>query len=59
MALRYSFDMAAEADLLDNAISSVLDLNLRTPDIAQSGMTTIGTSAMGDAILDAMDELST
>lgn len=58
MALRYSFDMGEEADLLDNAIANVLDQNLRTPDIAQEGMTTIGTSAMGDAILQTMDELT-
>ena len=58
MALRYSFNMAAEADLLDNAIASVLDQKIRTPDITQDGTTLVGTSAMGDAILDAMNVLS-
>jgi len=58
MALRYSFNMAAEADLLDNAIASVLDQKIRTPDITQDGTTLVGTSAMGDAIINAMDELS-
>ena len=58
MALRYSFDMAAEADILENAIANVLDQNLRTPDIAQDGMTNVGTAAMGDAIIKAMDEVS-
>ena len=50
MALRYSFDMANEADLVDRAISKVLDKGLRTGDIMQPGMTQVGTSAMGQAI---------
>src|SRR5688572_6464969 len=35
MALRYSFDMAREADLLDQAISNTLARGLRTGDIMQ------------------------
>ena len=50
MALRYSFDMGAEADLIDKAISSVLDKGLRTGDIMQPGMTQVGTTQMGQAI---------
>ena len=50
MALRYSFDMAAEADLVDKAISRVLDKGLRTGDIMQAGMTQVGTTEMGRAI---------
>jgi 3-isopropylmalate dehydrogenase len=50
MALRYSFNMGEQADLIDKAIASALDKGLRTADIAQSGKS-IGTSQMGDAIV--------
>ena len=50
MALRYSCDMGAEADLVDKAISSVLDKGLRTSDIMQPGMTKVSTTQMGQAI---------
>ena len=58
MALRYSFDMGGQADLIDSAIANVLDQGLRTPDIMQNGMTQVGTKAMGDAIMGAMEQLS-
>ena len=58
MALRYSFNMSEEADLIDNAIAAVLDQRLRTLDIMQDGMTEVGTEFMGKAILEAMDQLS-
>jgi 3-isopropylmalate dehydrogenase len=51
MCLRYSFNMVAEADRLDQAISSVLYSGLRTKDIMSEGMTEVGTIAMGDAII--------
>ena len=51
MCLRYSFDMAAEADRLDAAIATVLDRGYRTRDMLSDGMTEIGTVAMGDAII--------
>ncbi len=50
MALRYSCNMAKEADLVDAAIAKVLDKGLRTGDIMQPGMTKTGTTAMGQAI---------
>ncbi len=59
MALRYSLDMATEADLIDAAVASVLDEGLRTGDIMQDGMTQVGTDGMGDAILAALAKLST
>ena len=51
MCLRYSFNMVAEADRLEAAISAVLDDGLRTRDIMSSGMTEVGTTQMGDAIV--------
>ena len=50
MALRYSFDMGKESDLIEQAISRVLDKGLRTGDIMQPGMQKVGTTAMGRAI---------
>ena len=51
MCLRYSFNMVAEADRLERAISDVLDEGLRTRDILSEGMTEVGTGQMGDAIV--------
>ena len=58
MMLRYSFDMAAQADLIENAVETVLGKNIRTVDIAGEGITPIGTKEMGDAVLAEMDALS-
>jgi 3-isopropylmalate dehydrogenase len=58
MALRYSFNMGKEADLLEQAIAAVLDAGLRTADIASPGTTTVGTTDMGDAIVREIDRLA-
>jgi 3-isopropylmalate dehydrogenase len=55
LALRYTFDMAAEARLVEAAVNSVLDAGLRTGDIMQPGMRRVSTTAMGEAIVAAMD----
>jgi 3-isopropylmalate dehydrogenase len=55
MALRYSFDLAEEADMLERAITSVLDQGLRTGDIMQEGMSRVGTDEMGKAIVAALE----
>lgn len=52
MMLRYSFDMAKEADAIENAVSVALDNGLRTADIAAPGESTIGCKEMGQAIVD-------
>jgi 3-isopropylmalate dehydrogenase len=51
MALRYSFGMIKEADMIEQAIAAALAKGLRTADIASAGTTTVGTAAMGDAII--------
>src|SRR3954468_12595679 len=56
MALRYSFGMIKEADLIEKAIASALAKGLRTADIASREMTTVGTGAMGDAIIAEMEK---
>jgi len=58
MCLRYSFNMIAEADRLEAAISAVLDDGLRTRDILSEGMTEVGTTAMGGAIVEKFRALS-
>jgi len=55
MSLRYSFDMQEDADLIDNAIQSVLASGIRTPDIMQDGMTLVSTDVMMDNILKELD----
>ena len=51
MMLRYSFDMAAEADCIEAAVNQVLDDGIRTADIWRPGCEKVGCAAMGDAIL--------
>ena len=51
MMLRYSFDLAAEADCIEAAVNAVLDKGLRTADMMSEGCPLVGCKAMGDAIL--------
>ena len=57
MALRYSFDLGAEADVLERAIGLALAEGHRTADIAAPGETTVSTTAMGDAVVAALEDL--
>ncbi len=57
MALRYTFDRGADADLLERAVESVLASGKRTADIMQDGMAACSTQQMGDAILAALSHL--
>ena len=56
--LAKAFDEGEGADLLDRAVESVLNDGLRTADIMQDGMTEVSTTAMGDAVLAALDKLA-
>ena len=47
MALRYSFAMGKEADLVDRAIAAALAKGLRTADIKSEGTTTVGSRRDG------------
>src|SRR5262245_47162671 len=58
MALRYSFGMAKEADLIDAAIAAALAQGLRTNDIKSDGCKLVGTPELGDAILGRMAGLA-
>jgi len=56
MALRYSFDLGAEADRVEKAVEAVLADGLRTADLmGPDGGTPVSTTGMGDAILAKLD----
>ncbi len=50
MMLRYSFDMAQEADDIEAAVNKVLDDGCRTGDIMQPGCKKVTCSEMGDLV---------
>ena len=52
MMLRYSFDMQAEADAIENAVSAYLDAGYRTADIMSDGMKLVGCKECGKLILE-------
>jgi 3-isopropylmalate dehydrogenase len=58
MALRYSFDMGKEADLIDKAIIATLDKGLRTADIKSEGCKLVSTKEMGEAIVGELEKLA-
>jgi 3-isopropylmalate dehydrogenase len=58
MALRYSFGMGKEADLIDAAIAATLAKGLRTADIKSEGTTLVGTGEMGAAIIGELERLT-
>jgi 3-isopropylmalate dehydrogenase len=60
MMFRYSFDMGAEADLIEKAVTAVLGEGLRTADIFREapGTRKVGTKEMGDRVRDAMRSIN-
>jgi len=58
MALRYSFDLADDADLIERAVKDVLSKGMRTADIMQKGTARVSTTVMGDSIILALDRLA-
>jgi 3-isopropylmalate dehydrogenase len=58
MMLRYSFDLGEEADLVERAITNVLDGGLRTADIMQPGKARVSTKVMGEAVVSELDKLA-
>ena len=55
MMLRYSLNQAPIADKINAAVNVVLDQGYRTKDISAEGDTIVGTEAMGDLIVDAIE----
>lgn len=56
MALRYSFNQGAEADLLEQAVAELLSDGKRTGDIMAPGCELLSCTGMGDALLHKLDE---
>ena len=54
MMLRYSLNRAEQADRIEAAVRKVLAQGLRTADIAAPGAATVGTVAMGEAVVAAL-----
>lgn len=57
MMLRYSFDHAALADRVQRAVGQVLANGYRTPDIFESGLHKVGTTEMGDAVVEMLTKV--
>jgi 3-isopropylmalate dehydrogenase len=58
MMLRYSFDLGADADMVEQAAANVLAKNLRTADILQPGTTQVSTGEMGGALVRELEALA-
>jgi 3-isopropylmalate dehydrogenase len=58
MALRYSFNLGKQADMIDSAIAATLAKGLRTADIKSEGTKVVSTTEMGDAILAELETLA-
>ena len=56
MMLRYTLGQAALAKRIEDAVQQVLDAGLRTADIASQGARVVGTKAMGDAVIAALQQ---
>jgi 3-isopropylmalate dehydrogenase len=56
MMLRYSFDLAEEAALVERAVQNALKSGVRTSDIMQPGTARVSTTVMGDTVLRELDK---
>jgi 3-isopropylmalate dehydrogenase len=52
MLLRHSLELEAAADAVEAAVTQVIEQGHRTPDIAESGASTVGTAQMGQLVID-------
>jgi 3-isopropylmalate dehydrogenase len=52
LMLRHSFGAHDAAVAIETAVGRVIEQGIRTADIASPGTTTVGTAAMGDAIVE-------
>ena len=56
MMLRYSFDLAEEANLVEDAVRRALAAGVRTADILQPNTARVSTRVMGDTILRELEK---
>jgi 3-isopropylmalate dehydrogenase len=54
LLLRYSLGAPNAAEIIEEAVSRVLDRGFRTSDILTDGTTLVSTSQMGSAVMDAI-----
>jgi 3-isopropylmalate dehydrogenase len=57
MMLRMTLNRPDEAALLENAVDTALAAGARTADIAEPGATRLSTEQMGDAVLNALEQV--
>jgi 3-isopropylmalate dehydrogenase len=57
MMLRMTLNRPDDADLLEKAVDIALATGARTADIAERGATRLSTGEMGDAVLDALEQV--
>jgi 3-isopropylmalate dehydrogenase len=58
MALRYSYGLVKEAELIEKAVANTLAQGYRTADIMQPNMRKAGTAEMGKAIVEELEKLA-
>ena len=58
MSLRYTYDLADDAELIEQAVQKVLASGKRTADIMSPGATRLSTDQMGDALLAELDKMA-
>jgi len=59
MMLRYSFDMAEDDALIENAVANALERGYRTEDIIEEGKECISCSRMGEIVIEELNRLAT
>jgi len=55
MMLRYGLNQPEASDRIEQAVMQVLDQGYRTGDIMSEGKTLVGCRAMGDALIQALE----
>ena len=55
MLLRFSLNLAGEADCIERAVTVVLERGYRTADLMEEGKIQVGTAEMGDRIIEQID----
>ncbi len=58
MMLRMTLNRPDHANLLERAVNAALAAGARTADIAESGATRLSTEQMGDAVLNALEQVA-
>lgn len=56
LLLRYSLGLSAEAEMIEAAVTRVIDAGYRTEDISEGGKSVVGTKQMGRLIAEALDK---